>query len=97
MQRYVSDETPPPEMPQLTTESPDAAFDERSRALAFPFYHAASTASMGKVVDAECRVYGVQGLRIFDASTIPVTITGHLQAPVYALAEQASSMISASV
>ncbi len=53
------------------------------------------TAAMGKVVDANLRVKGVKGLRVVDASAFPVSITGHLQAAVYALAEQAAEIIFA--
>lgn len=52
------------------------------------------SAAMGKVVDADLKVRGVQNLRVVDASVLPVVITGHLQIPVYALAEQAAVIIS---
>lgn len=51
---------------------------------------------MGKVVDSELRVKGVDRLRVVDASVIPVPIAGHIQNCVYALAEQAVDMILAS-
>ena len=51
--------------------------------------------SMGKMIDAECRVIGVQGLRIVDANVIPVPSAAHYQAPVFALAEQAVDIILA--
>ena len=45
------------------------------------------------VVDERLRVYGVRGLRVADASIMPLQISAHLQATVYAIAEKASHMI----
>lgn len=57
--------------------------------------HPGASCSMGRVVDAECRVKGVQGLRVVDASVIPVPLAARYQAPVFALAEQAVDVILA--
>lgn len=51
-------------------------------------FHASCTCAMGKasdpnaVLDSEARVYGVQGLRVVDASAFPVLPPGHPTATV---------------
>jgi hypothetical protein len=52
--------------------------------------HGSGTCAMGRVVDTECKVKGVQGLRVVDASVLPFPMASHYQAVVYALAEQVS-------
>ncbi|KAH7355241.1 putative choline dehydrogenase [Rhexocercosporidium sp. MPI-PUGE-AT-0058] len=45
------------------------------------------------VVDSRLRVHGVGGLRIVDASVMPMQISAHIQATVYAIGEKGASMI----
>lgn len=56
-------------------------------------YHPAGTASTGKVVDGDLRVFGVKGLRVIDASVLPVPIAAHYQSCIYALGEKAADII----
>ncbi|KAL1410584.1 hypothetical protein Q8F55_004597 [Vanrija albida] len=62
-------------------------------------WHAATTNRMGRpddptaVVDTSCRVYGVEGLRVVDASAFALLPPGHPQSTVYALAEKIADLI----
>jgi choline dehydrogenase-like flavoprotein len=61
--------------------------------------HSSGTCSMlprrlGGVVDERLRVYGVQGLRIVDASVLPLIPGAHIMATVYAVAERAAEFIA---
>ena len=47
----------------------------------------------GGVVDERLRVYGVRGLRVADASIMPLQLSTHLQATCYAIGEKAADMI----
>ena len=63
-----------------------------------PNWHACGTCPMlpqsqGGVVDSRLRVYGVQNLRVVDASIIPVIPDANIQAAVYMIAEKAAVLI----
>ncbi|KAL7921231.1 hypothetical protein ACQKWADRAFT_327740 [Trichoderma austrokoningii] len=89
----VENEVPPDGYASLNADSTDAEIDARVSRVANTFYHPGGSASMGKVVDAQLRVYGVDRLRVVDASVIPSPIAAHYQAVVYAIAEKAADMI----
>jgi choline dehydrogenase-like flavoprotein len=91
----VAEEIVPEGHKQLGSDAADELIDARIRMGAVSAYHPAGAASMGKVVDGSLKVYGIKSLRVVDASVIPVPISGHYQAVVLALAEQAVDIILA--
>ena len=56
-------------------------------------YHPTSTCAMGSVVDSELRVYGVEGLRVVDASVMPTITRSNTHAPTVMIAEKAADLI----
>jgi len=94
MRPFVSEELLPG--PQART---DDELLEAAREIAQTIYHPVGTCAMGRgpnaVVDERLRVRGVGGLRVVDASVMPVITSGNTNAPTIMIAEKAVDMIRA--
>lgn len=69
-----------------------------ARASSVSMWHPAGTCAMlpldkRGVVDSKLRVHGVSGLRVVDASVMPLISNANLQAVVYGVAERAADLI----
>jgi choline dehydrogenase len=76
----------------------DEEFIDDIRQRADTVFHPSCTCMMGPdrktaVVDAACRVYGVERLRVVDTSVFPALTSGNTNAPTIMVAEKAADMI----
>ena len=95
-QAIVEEEIVPVGFEALTSKSSDEDIDKRVKRSASTWFHPAGSAAMGKVVDTDLKVIGVEHLRIVDPSVLPCPIGAHYQVVTYALAEQAADIITSS-
>ncbi|KAL8640009.1 MAG: hypothetical protein Q9228_003032 [Teloschistes exilis] len=89
----VAEEILPEAHKCLQSDASNQDIDARIKVGGVSCYHHAGSCSMGTVVDSSCKVYGLQGLGVVDASIIPVPLAAHYQAPIFTLAEQAADII----
>ncbi len=82
--------------PGLDCQS-DAELDAFVRRHAETAYHPSCSCKMGldemAVVDGQGRVHGLEGLRVVDASIMPLITTGNLNAPTIMMAEKIADRI----
>ncbi|MCF5359953.1 GMC oxidoreductase, partial [Pseudomonas syringae] len=76
------------------------AMEQFIRNAAVTYWHPSCTAKMGRdamsVVDHQLRVYGIEHLRIADASIMPRITTGNTMAPCVVIGERAADLVLAS-
>ncbi len=92
MRGYVASEFKPGEAVQTDEQLLQYARDNGGTV-----FHPTSTCKMGvdpmAVVDPELRVYGIEGLRVIDASVMPTVVSGNTNAGTIMIAEKAADMI----
>ena len=73
------------------------ALEDFIRDAASTYHHQTCTAKMGRdsmsVVDGQLRVYGIENLRIADASIMPRVTTGNTMAPCIIIGERAAEAL----
>jgi choline dehydrogenase len=73
-----------------------AELREYVRRVAVSYHHQVGTCRMGSdeeaVVDPRLRVYGVDGLRVADASIMPFVTTGNTNAPTFMIGARAAEL-----
>jgi choline dehydrogenase-like flavoprotein len=71
----------------------DDDIDTFIRTQSFSFYHPSGSCMMGKVVDAQLKVYGLSNVRVADTSVMPTLVTGNTNAPAIMIGERAADFI----
>ncbi|MAM09398.1 MAG: choline dehydrogenase [Rhizobiaceae bacterium] len=77
----------------------DQSLADYARSAVGSYHHQVGTCAMGvsahSVVDPHLRVYGVQGLRVADASIMPAVPSGNTNAPAIMIGEKAADLVKA--
>jgi len=94
LSRYAPEEI----LPGVQFQTPDELVEAAGN-IGTTIFHPVGTCRMGidndpaAVVDSRLRVIGVDGLRVVDASVMPVITSGNTNSPTLMIAERASDMI----
>jgi choline dehydrogenase-like flavoprotein len=74
----------------------DDAILRFARETAMTTHHPCGTCGIGSVVDAELRVFGMDGLRVADASVFPRITRSNTNAPTIMVGEKAADLLASS-
>src|SRR6185437_11872733 len=92
MLRFIAEEYQPG-----ASVSTDEQLLEHARNTGGTVFHPTSTCKMGidpmAVVDPELRVYGIESLRVVDASVMPTVISGNTNAATIMIGEKAADLV----
>jgi choline dehydrogenase len=94
LQRFFPEEFLPGEEAETDAELAKAAGD-----IGTTIFHPVGTAKMGlrsdrmAVVDERLRVFGIEGLRVIDASVMPRITSGNTNSPTLMIAEKGAAMV----
>jgi choline dehydrogenase len=86
-------------LPGPTVGNDDAALLKAAGDIGTTIFHPVGTAKMGRdsdpaaVVDERLRVFGIERLRVVDASVMPTITSGNTNAPTMMIAEKGAAMI----
>jgi choline dehydrogenase len=93
----IAEQRPLKKVARLAFSVPDGDSDgellDFARRAGQSVYHPTSTCAIGSVVDPELRVYGVEGLRVVDASVMPTITRANTNAATIMIAEKAADLI----
>jgi choline dehydrogenase len=100
--RAVHDLLAQPSLAKLTEQvlfpAPDASDEEireQIRVASLTDHHPAGTCGIGRVVDERLRVYGIEGLRVVDASVLPDIPRANTNFPTMMVAERFVELLDA--
>ena len=98
MAMEIAEQAPLRKVARLAFSVPDGDSDEAImsfvRRASQSVYHPTSTCAIGSVVDPQLRVYGVDGLRVVDASVMPTVTRANTNAATIMIAEKAADLIA---
>ncbi len=72
----------------------DALLEDMARHYSLTVYHLVSTCRMGDVVDPSLKVFGIDGLRVADASVMPNIVSGNTNAASIMIGEKAAELVA---